>query len=229
MVFRPALIRLGSHPKGCEAAPKGVVAGSGDPLCFLGSKNLFLYMSQETISSGQTKKCPKCQEDIQINAKKCKHCGTDLRSWIVRHPILTILIVIVLIPILVKAVSDTDKNVRSRVDSNQQTTGSNIQPKEWKEVFSIKGKGNRNTESFKTAGGRLKMTVKTSGSSVGSFSGIELKSETGRLLSGADLNISTDGSEVGTGETIVREAEAGSYYISVISGINWEVHVFEEK
>ena len=37
----------------------------------------------------QTKKCPKCQEDIQLGAKKCKHCGADLRNWFMKHKILT--------------------------------------------------------------------------------------------------------------------------------------------
>jgi hypothetical protein len=36
-----------------------------------------------------TIQCPKCSESIQESAKKCKHCQADLRSWFVRHPILT--------------------------------------------------------------------------------------------------------------------------------------------
>jgi len=37
----------------------------------------------------ETKDCPKCSEKIQSKAKKCKHCHADLRSWFVRHKILT--------------------------------------------------------------------------------------------------------------------------------------------
>lgn len=35
------------------------------------------------------KKCPNCAEDIQVSAKKCKHCKSDLRSWFRRHWILS--------------------------------------------------------------------------------------------------------------------------------------------
>lgn len=47
-----------------------------------------------------TKKCPKCSESIQADAQKCKHCGSDLRSWFVRHKVLTGLLALLLILIL---------------------------------------------------------------------------------------------------------------------------------
>ena len=37
--------------------------------------------------------CPKCKEEIQIGAKKCKHCGADLRNWFIKHWIITFLII----------------------------------------------------------------------------------------------------------------------------------------
>lgn len=46
-----------------------------------------------------TEKCPKCKEDIQPGAKKCKHCGADLRNWFVRHKIITGILVLILVSI----------------------------------------------------------------------------------------------------------------------------------
>ena len=45
-------------------------------------------------NSGQTKKCPKCQEEISKNAKKCKHCGSDLRNWFMKHKIISFLLIL---------------------------------------------------------------------------------------------------------------------------------------
>lgn len=49
----------------------------------------------------EIRKCPKCKEDIKSDAKKCKHCGADLRNWIERHKILTVLISISFLAIIV--------------------------------------------------------------------------------------------------------------------------------
>lgn len=56
-------------------------------------------MSQESVPDAtETKKCPKCHEDIQKQAVKCKHCGENLRGWVRRHPILSALIFIMVLP-----------------------------------------------------------------------------------------------------------------------------------
>ena len=73
------------------------------------------------------------------------------------------------------------------------------------------------------------MVARTWGSRVGSISFIELKSDAGKYLSGATLSISTESVEDGYGETITRNVDKGNYYISVISGIEWEVKVYELK
>lgn len=42
----------------------------------------------------QTKKCPKCHEEVLKSAKKCKHCGSDLRNWFMRHKIITTFLIL---------------------------------------------------------------------------------------------------------------------------------------
>lgn len=75
-----------------------------------------------------TKKCPKCQEEIQINAKKCKHCNADLRSWFSRHPFWTAcLLFIVLMMIVSVSSGGSDKTNQS---SGNATASSEVVKKE---------------------------------------------------------------------------------------------------
>ncbi len=46
----------------------------------------------------ETKRCPSCDEVISSKAKRCPHCRQDLRGWFRRHPILTILLVLITSP-----------------------------------------------------------------------------------------------------------------------------------
>jgi len=45
------------------------------------------------------KKCKSCQTEIDDKAKKCPHCQTDQRNWFAKHPILTVIIVLIVIGI----------------------------------------------------------------------------------------------------------------------------------
>ena len=176
--------------------------------------------------------------DMDKNAQEPAAKSKGFVGWVKRHPIITVIVVLFLIGAFSSAGNQPKQQAAnapapssaSAGTSTQQTipTPSAQQP-QYKEIFTLKGKGNSNSESFSTSGGNLKVTARTTGSTVGSFSGIELKSDAGSYLENASLNISTEGSEAGTGETIIRNAKAGTYYISVISGVNWEVHVYEEK
>lgn len=94
----------------------------------------------------------------------------------------------------------------------------------WTEVTTFTGKGNQDTESFNITGKKVRITATTTGSTVGSYSGVSLEKENGGYT-GPGLSISTKGTEPGKGQTTYRSVDSGSYYIQVISGVNWTVTV----
>lgn len=73
----------------------------------------------------QSKKCPKCGEEILASAKKCKHCQADLRNWFVRHKIITGILILIVIGIIGSASgdesqkADTASNAGTKADTNQ--------------------------------------------------------------------------------------------------------------
>jgi len=113
-------------------------------------------------------------------------------------------------------------SVNTKDDSGNQVETQKTE--EYSEVKTFTGKGNQNTESFSVTGGKVKITATTTGSHVGSYSGIELKKEEGGYT-GPGLSIMTEGAENGVGETTYRNIKPGQYYIQVISGVNWTVKV----
>ena len=186
-------------------------------------------MSQEKTSIGAVRACPQCKEEIQLGAKKCKHCGADMRNWFMRHPVISTILVFF---VLLKLAQYNNANFlkTNAFNDTSVTEMKNQVPKEWVRIFTLKGNGNQNSESFATTGGNLKLVAKTSsdGRSI-TYSAISIESDSGKYLSGADLSIMTEVGKNGAGNTIVRNATAGSYYVSVISGVDWEVTVYEER
>ncbi|MDO8886340.1 Ltp family lipoprotein [Candidatus Oleimmundimicrobium sp.] len=84
-------------------------------------------------SQGQTKKCPKCQEDIQLGAKKCKHCGADLRNWFVKHKIITGILILFVIGIIGSAMGgnkETSNNSNGTANSNTVQENKKEEPAE---------------------------------------------------------------------------------------------------
>ncbi len=77
------------------------------------------------------KKCSKCSEDIQDKAKKCKHCGADLRNWFVRHKIITVILIIILLGIIGNAIgSDSTNNVSQKNNTVKDKTSNQEVDKE---------------------------------------------------------------------------------------------------
>ena len=86
----------------------------------------------------ETKECPKCHTDIPAKAVKCPNCQSDLRSWFRRHPILTVVGVLVILIIVVSASSGnkTTNNTTNtstpvvNTDTNTSTpTSADLTPK----------------------------------------------------------------------------------------------------
>lgn len=48
----------------------------------------------------ETKKCKFCQSDIDKKAKVCPNCKKDLRIWFAKHPIITVIGILIIIGIL---------------------------------------------------------------------------------------------------------------------------------
>ena len=81
-------------------------------------------MNNSNPSQGQTKKCPKCGEEIQSSAKVCKHCQADLRSSFAIHKILTGLLIFIAIIIFSSVISSYNKT-QETMDSGKKTAEDN--------------------------------------------------------------------------------------------------------
>jgi hypothetical protein len=63
-----------------------------------------------------TKQCKHCRSEIDEKASKCPHCQSDLRSWFQKHPILTIILALFIIPTFLSGL------FRNSEKTNNQTT-----------------------------------------------------------------------------------------------------------
>ena len=119
-----------------------------------------------------------------------------------------------------------------KIEENKEEIQTQEQAKSYKKIATFTGKGNQDTESFKINSDKVKIVAKVESSIVKSSSYIELQSESDDALLNVKLGVKSlsilpEAGEEGYGETILRDIEKGDYYISVISGINWEVEVYE--
>ena len=69
-----------------------------------------------------TKKCKHCQSEIDEKATRCPHCQSDLRSWFRKHPILTIILILFVIPPFLSGLfSNSDKSKKSEPKTERTT------------------------------------------------------------------------------------------------------------
>jgi hypothetical protein len=141
---------------------------------------------------------------------------------------LKFILVVVLLGVI--GATASTKSVSNNEQADDGSTQEQSIAKGWHEVQTFSGKGNQDTSSFVISDDKVKITAITSGgtSGIGTYSSVSLESDSGGYL-GAGLSISTKGAEDGRGETTYRNLKPGDYYISVISGVNWEVVVEEYR
>lgn len=68
------------------------------------------------------KKCKHCQSEIDERATKCPHCQSDLRSWSQKHPILTIILVLLAIGWVSSIFNSTSTKTESTIRSSPAPT-----------------------------------------------------------------------------------------------------------
>jgi hypothetical protein len=83
------------------------------------------------------KKCKSCQKEIDTKAKKCPYCQTDQRNWFIRHPILTVLLVLIIFGII-GAAGSGDKKKGTTVNSGNNSQGQqNISDEQKEKEYTI--------------------------------------------------------------------------------------------
>ena len=50
------------------------------------------------------KKCPACQKEVDPKATKCPYCQSDMRNWIRKHPIGSLLLALIVLPLFVSQI-----------------------------------------------------------------------------------------------------------------------------
>jgi RNA polymerase subunit RPABC4/transcription elongation factor Spt4 len=91
-----------------------------------------------------TKKCKSCQSEIDAKAKKCPHCHADLRSWFGRHPVWTVILVLIVIGSISSAAESGSKtsstNSSSSTSGGSQNSAQSGQPTSIPATRQVKGK-----------------------------------------------------------------------------------------
>ncbi|MCK5283852.1 MAG: hypothetical protein KAK00_10725 [Nanoarchaeota archaeon] len=153
----------------------------------------------------------------------------------------TIIFSILILALFLSAcISQTKVITQSGVDTTPKITTSETQKasipdtgsEPYKKIVTLTGEENQDTETFTINTDKVKIVAGTENSAVGSFTSIILQKKDGddtlnMNLILKSLQVTADAGEEGKGELIIEDLTKGSYYISVTSGIKWEITVYE--
>jgi len=106
-------------------------------LCSLSKKSNVIINKNYMETKNDTKKCPHCQTDISAKAKKCPNCQSDLRNWPTRHPILTLLGLLIIVPIIVSWIIPNESSSPKTSNTNQNQNSEQTEQKEQQPLLEL--------------------------------------------------------------------------------------------
>ncbi|MCX6763711.1 MAG: DUF4352 domain-containing protein [Candidatus Moranbacteria bacterium] len=168
-------------------------------------------------SQEQTKKCPKCGEDVLVSAKKCKHCQADLRNWFARHKILSGILAIIVLIIFSSIVSSYNKTQETMGDL-KKTAENNTKELDKYQAIVDTGKKDEKVNKIGDSvelGGAIITINKVVFSQGGQFSKPQPDNEW------INLNITIENTESSEqyittlGQMFIRDSEGNSYQVAV--------------
>jgi len=170
-------------------------------------------------NEGGNKKCSKCQELIQSNATKCKHCGADLRNWFLKHKIITGVLVLIVLTIILSSLRDKSEtsNVSQSPDQQENQEQESSTPQEWQKVISLTTPVDKQSDTFRLEGGKQKIIYANTGGDMSMCYIYIMKEGTSLDREGGIPEAMIDGNQ--SGETMARK-NSGDYYldVSVVNG-----------
>jgi len=178
----------------------------------------------------ETKKCPKCQEEVLKSAKKCKHCGSDLRNWFMRHKIISVFLILMFIGIISGGSSNTNNNSntgnnvasQSQNQNNKPNTEPQTQPaanqtkeKSYQQVFAFSGNGAKKSEPFTITGDRFKVKYDCSGDFCQAFLKSTKNEYDVKIIMNSASAIKDETINYGAGEYYLESNCIGNYSMTV--------------
>lgn len=75
--------------------------------------------------NNETKKCPKCKEEILKDAIKCKHCSADQRNWFMQHKVLSFFLLFFVVLLFILAMASLGSARKGAINNSQVITVDN--------------------------------------------------------------------------------------------------------
>lgn len=197
-------------------------------------------MDTQEETPKETKTCPHCQKEIPVKARRCPYCQTDLRAWYARHPILSVLLVLIILAIIGSAIGSSNQPSAptTSYDTNPppattpaplvqtsapaQTTPAESSPAPaptstatWHTVATFSGETQKNTSPFVIQGSQWRITWQDTGD--GYFGATAQTTDGNNNCSIANL--------AGSGSDTTYCYSPGTYYISVNTSQAWSMTV----
>lgn len=76
------------------------------------------------------KKCKSCKMEIDSKATKCPHCQTDQRGWFRKHPVITVILLLIVVGIIASSGNKGDTSNSQPASSNTEVSADNVRPTE---------------------------------------------------------------------------------------------------